>query len=414
MKDETRKQLSALILEELSEKIKTRETLGQKLEAFTDLPVEKVAEAILKQFEYLLSSELRELIIHLIEQEISAEKAAEEPAPPPPEPPRAHEKKQPEKPLPVEPEPIEDEEESVVEMESSMIEPPPSTESIMEHFGTREPFPSEAMDITLDPQDWFYVYGFSYAPISSGKGVPVRKLRMKGVDGNNNIFLLDYGDVRLYLNKLTKSDYTLDKTGKPTLSSQKGIPYKYEHEKILNILRGEEVMVPLPFWTIMQGRERIASLIEDRYVELLRALIDVHDAVDWDIEVFAFDEHIVLMPEIAEGAKERTGRESRHATGKTRDIKVLDKLTFKEKSLAQEIHSNLLLIASKAKIDYMIRLDNAFMDDWKSILLARYIVGKERRKSFCQEVVNLQQEYSKYQLMIRMTNPTSRFSFLPQ
>ena len=78
MKEGTRQRLVKLILEELSDKIKTHESLGQKLEPFADLPVEKVADAILKQFEYLLSSDLRDLIIHLIEQEVAAEKGEEE------------------------------------------------------------------------------------------------------------------------------------------------------------------------------------------------------------------------------------------------------------------------------------------------------------------------------------------------
>src|SRR5208283_50035 len=75
MKEDTRKRLSELILEELSEKIRKHESLRKKLEPFTDLPVEKVADAILNQFEYLLSSELRDLIIYLIEQEVEAENA---------------------------------------------------------------------------------------------------------------------------------------------------------------------------------------------------------------------------------------------------------------------------------------------------------------------------------------------------
>src|SRR5690242_9307464 len=76
MKEATRRRLSELILEELSEKIRKQESLRFKLEAFADLPVEKVAEAILKQFEYLLSSDLRDLIIHLVQREVEAEEAA--------------------------------------------------------------------------------------------------------------------------------------------------------------------------------------------------------------------------------------------------------------------------------------------------------------------------------------------------
>jgi hypothetical protein len=428
MRDETRKRLSELILEELSEKIKTRESLGSKLEAFADLPVEKVAEAILKQFEYLLSSELRGLIIHMIEQEIKAERATLELA----------KEEDLASTAPVEPlsvpaiedalaagdpvlAPPEDEETAAA---SPRVEPAPApepepvedvqlpNESIMEHFGTREPFPSDPMDIALDPSDWFYLYGFSYAPISTGRGVPSKRLRIKGVDETNRIFLLDSGDVRLYLSRLSPGDYPADKSGKPTLTSQKASRYKYEHEKILNTLRTEEVVVPLPFWSIVQGIGTITALVEDRYVDLLKALIEVHDAVDWDVEVYALDEHIVALPEIAEAAKGSRGRETKHASGRGRDIKVLEKLIFKEKSLAQEVHSSLLVLASKSKIDFMIRLDNAMMDDWKSILQSRYIVPKDRRKAFCQTIAEAQEEHKEYQLMIRLTNPAARFTLV--
>jgi hypothetical protein len=401
LKEDTRKRLSELILEELSDKIRRDENLCLKLEPFADLPVEKVADALLKQFEHLLSNELRDLIIHLIEQEIAAEEASKkvtEYIPPTPIP-------EPEVIL----EPILL---PAVDEKPIVLEELPTTASIMEHFGAKEHFPSEPMNIELKPNDWFYLYAFCYAPESTGKGIPSRQLALKGVDGINNIFLLDYGDVRFFMNKLSIEDYSADKSGKPTLTQKRMTECKYEHENILNILRGEDVVVTFPFWTIIQNREKIINLIEDKYVELLRSLIDVHDALDWDVEVFAYDQYIIELNEFAEVTRDRTPqRESRHPVNKGRNIKVMEKLIFKEKNLAQEIHSQLLLHSNKSKIDFMIRLDNAFMDDWKSILDVRYTVGKEKRKSFCQTVRSLQKEYESYRLMFRVTNPNVRFSF---
>ncbi len=401
MKEDTRKRLSELILEELAEKLKQNENLRHKLEPFADLPVEKVADAILKQFEHLLSSEYRDMIVHLIEQEIAAEEITSKPVEykspksvPPPE---------------VELEPVLP---SAIEEKPVVRAELPTTTSIMEHFGAKEHFPSEPMNIELKLSDWFYLYGFCYAPESTGKGIPTRMLTLKGVDNTNNIFLLDYGDVRFYLNKLSLEDYSLDKSGKPTLTAKKMAEYKYQHENILNLLRAEDVLVSFPFWTIMQNRERLINHIEDKYVELLRSLIDVHDALDWDVEVFAYDQYIIELNEFVETVKERTPpREQRHPVSKGRNIKVLEKLIFREKNMAQEIHSQLLLHSTKSKVDFMIRLDNAFMDDWKSILDVRYTVGKEKRKNFCQTVRSLQSEYKTYQLMFRVTNPNVRFSF---
>jgi gas vesicle protein GvpL/GvpF len=410
MKEATRRRLSELILEELSEKIKRQESLRRKLEAFTDLPVEKVAEAILKQFEYLLSSDLRELIVHLIEQEVQSEESSaaagreaelaaveDRSADPPAEP------------LPA----IGGDEGGPGRVERDVASAGESAESIMEHFGPKEPFPSEPMDIELAADDWFYIYGFSYAPDSTGKGQPVRKLALKGIDGEENIFIVDYGDVRFYMHRMNPAGYTRDNAGKPTLSSQKASELKYNHERILNVLRGEDVLVPVAFWTVIQGHQNIITVIEDRYVNLLRALIDVHDIVEWDVDVLSLDEYLLHLPAVIEEPKGRPAqRDLKHPASKGRDIKLTEKVIFREKNFAQEIHNELLLHAMKAKVDYMIRLDGAIMDDWKSILSVRYSIGKEKRRVFCQAIVRLQEQYGNFRLMFRMTNPSSRFALL--
>src|ERR1051325_7468226 len=386
MKEETRTRLSELILEELSEKIKRQETRRRKLEAFTDLPVEKVAEAILKQFEYLLSSDLRELIVHLIEQEVQEEEFSAR---------------------------AKAESEMAGRDDRVKVDSGYSTESIMEHFGPKEPFPSEPMDIELAADDWFYIYGFSYAPDSTGKGQPVRKLALKGIDNEGNIFIVDYGDVRFYMHRMNAADYTRDNAGKPTLSSKKSSDLNDNHERILNILRGEDVLVPVAFWTVIQGHQNIITVIEDRYVNLLKALIDVHDTVEWDVDVLSLDEFLLHLPAVIEEQKGRPAqRDLKHPASKGRDIKLTEKVIFREKTFAQEIHNELLLHAIKAKVDYMIRLDSAIMDDWKSILSVRYSIGKEKRRVFCQAISRLQDQYGNFRLMFRMTNPSSRFALL--
>lgn len=404
MNDDPRKPKAEKIVKELAARMPDHEGFRKSLEAFADFPPDRVADTILKELEYLLGSDLRELIIHMIEQDISAEALAEAEAEAGPEP----------VPEPVAP-PAPPPGSIAIPAPSAPIidDAAPTTESIMEHFGPKESFPSEAVDFSLAPTDWLYVYGFSYAPDSTGKGVPTRKLLLKGVDGSNNIFLLDYGDVRLYLTRLQPEEYSVDKSGRPALQSQKTNQYKVQHERTLNLLRSEEVMVTVPFWTIVKGRELLINAIEDHYVELLRALIDIHDATDWDVEVFALDSHIMTLPAIAQASSGRAEmrRESKHNVSKPKDVKVIERLIFREKDLAQQIHSNLLLHAQKAKVDYMIRLDAAFMDDWKSIMLARYIVGKEKRKAFCQTVMQLETEFGEYELLFKVSTPTIRYKF---
>jgi len=420
MKEETRQRLSELILEELAEKIRGNESLKRRLEVFTDLPVEKVADAIIKQFDYLLSSDLRELILHMIEQEVAQEKmnhsATAEPLPEVPE------TLSTELPPAEEPEPVE--EEAPVEETAAPVEEIPQREtpsppvhadtfsSIMEHFGPKEPFHTEPMDITLLSSDWLYLHGFSYAPESSGKGTPIRRLSVGGIDQSSYIFLMDYGDVRLFVSKLKSTDYPNDKGGKPTLSSQKASEVRLAHERIVNTLRSEEVVVPFPSWSIVKGVDSLIKAIERNYVDALRALIDMHDATDWNVDVMVLDDHLMQLPSIAEAPKERAAsRSSRHTVGKGVDVRKMERVIFKEKTLAQEIHNELLIHAAKNRVDYMVRLDSAMMGDWKSILSARYTVGKDKRKVFCHDIADLQRKYEEFQLLFTVSTPSKKFTF---
>jgi Gas vesicle synthesis protein GvpL/GvpF len=404
MKDDIRKKLSELIIEELAERIKQNNNLRRKLEPFTDLPVGKVADAIIKQFEYLLSSDLRDLILYLIEQEVKAERAATENI--------SSTSLQDVKPE----EEKEAKEEKVQEISVRSVETAPvetkSAERVMEKFATKEPFQYTDIDFELKPDDWFYLYGFCYAPDSTGKGVPSKQLLIKGVDGKNNIFLLDYGDVRLFLQRLSGENNPSYLSERPPSSTEDLFVLKYGHENILNTLRADEWIVPLSFWNVIQSKEQIIKRVEDRYVEMLRTLIDIHDAVEWDVEAFAYDEYLIQHPSIAAQSQDRIKeRTSRQPKTRGKDIKVLERLMIREKNIAQEIHSQLLLHSSKTKIDFMVRLDNAYMDDWKSILSVRYTVGKEKRKNFCQTIRSLQNEYAEFKLMLKVSNPNTKFSF---
>ena len=295
MKEGTRRRLSELIIEELAEKIKRHDGLRKRLEELADLPVERVAEALLQQFDSILTTDLRREV-----ERLSVKSSPDVPPPIAVTPIVVPKPAEIPKPPKVKPPPIIEE----------VIEPPDlphvSTASIMEHFSVKEPFDAVPIEFELRREDWFYLLAFSYAPDSKGKGMPTKQLSLKGVDKTNHIFLLDFGDVRLYMHKLSTSNFTLDKAGRPSITPAQSSRYKLEHESILNTVRAEEVLATLPFWTVMQGREQVVKAIDGKYVELLTALIDSHDVTEWDLEVFAFDHHILQLPSITEGVKSRT------------------------------------------------------------------------------------------------------------
>jgi len=443
MTNEERKKFSETLLKELLERLKASADFRRQLEGFSTLPPGRVADRLVKQFENLLSAQLRDLLISLVEQDIRSEKeiaaamkaqedrrvveekksreAREQKA-------AAQARKEEEARKKAEEVREAGREKAADETAAPGKKVPGKTETgrvpaaagvsdgfrsgessgIMEHFGTREAFPTSPIDFTIGEDDWIYLYGFCYAPETSGKGVPARKLDIRAFDRKNDLFLLDYGDIRFFVSKLTVSDYIADKTGRPTLDPQKSVWFKYDHEKIINHLRTGEVLVPFNPWTIFKGLGEVTKAIEDRYVDLLRTLIDAHDSTEWEVEVFGYDDHIIKLPAITQQGKVRTSeRESRHPASKVRDVKFVERLIFREKTIAQEIHSNLLFYAQRGKLDHMIRLDGAFMNDWKSIMVCRYTVQKDKRKKFCEAISSINETYPGYDLMVRVINPSA-------
>ncbi|HLB00759.1 MAG TPA: GvpL/GvpF family gas vesicle protein [Bacteroidota bacterium] len=420
MTNEERKKFSDTLLKEVLERLDASHNFRRQLEGFSTLPPARVADRLVRQFENLLSAQLRELLINLVEQDIRAENeiadamkveeagrlaleqaAAAEKA--------AEEKSPAQKPAAPE---METGKSGVDELPARTTPPeifkPAASSGIMEHFGTREAFPTSPIDFTIGTDDWLYLYGFSYAPETSGKGIPSKKLGIKGFDRKNHLFLLDYGDIRFYVSKLTESDYIADKGGRPTLDPQKSVWFKYDHEKVINVLRTAEVLVPLNPWSIFRGLDEVTRTIEDRYLDLLMTLIDAHDATEWEVEVFGYDDHIIRLSVITQAGKVRTSeRETRHPASKVRDVKFVERLIFREKTIAQEIHSNLLFYAQRGKLDHLIRLDSAFMNDWKSILVCRYTVQKDKRRKFCEGINSIYETYAGYDLMVRVINPSA-------
>jgi hypothetical protein len=403
MKEETRRRLSELILEELAERIRHDDSLREKLEPYTDLPVEKVAETVLKHLDLLLTEEFNETL-HVDLKETLAEEEAVIPAEPEREDP----------PVSAAPEePVFEEPAAAPETRREPASVGAGEGSIMKHFSLKESHPVEPFSLQLKADDWFYLYGLSYAPDSTGQGVPAKMLVQQGIEHSSNIFLVDSGDLRLYVSRLSAKEYSIDSSSRPNLASHQESRLKLEHENILNFLRIDESLIVLPHWTIYQGLQDILAKVEEKYVDLLKSLVELQDAADWDLELFAFDHHILQLPSITAGSKSRATpkREVKHPVGGRKSDVMIDKVIFREKSIAQDIHNQFLLSASKTKVDYMIRLDTAFMDDWKTILSARYAVSRDKRKAFWQTVKAVQEQYGEYELMMKIRTKADQFTF---
>ncbi len=266
--------------------------------------------------------------------------------------------------------------------------------------------------IEIYPDDWLCLYGFTYAPNSEGKGFPSVELEVKGIGENGNIFGVDYGDVRFFMSKINIDKYVTIKTGSNILKPQEKIKLKLEYAYALNQMHTTEMLVTLEFWTLQQGREAVVRVVEDRYLDFLHSLIDVHDAIDWDVEVLVMDSEILKA--VSASSQERTVSarlQPRESKVQRIDYKQQERVLFKEKEIAQKINLELTKIANKIKVDHIITLDSSFLEDWKPIFSARYIIGKDKRKAFHQAILEKQNEYKDFKVIINVSSPKVRFKF---
>ncbi|MDI6803954.1 MAG: GvpL/GvpF family gas vesicle protein [Bacteroidota bacterium] len=470
MKSRFKDKLAALLLAEMSERLRDREKIKQYLSEFTAFPPEKVTEEFLNEFENFLGSDKRGEIAKRLHQSLfqKIETPLTEISVAPPE--ETHEFLK----LKIDIEPIQTEEIVVtassieneivsqeqvqetstivqeieisqpeekifgadeVEIESEIVQQEPVQEFASDEkeiMGQDEVFaPPTIIDepteierpsvffkkekktqIEIYPNDWLCLYGFTYAPNSEGKGFPSVELEVKGIGENGNIFGVDYGDVRFFMSKINIDKYVTIKTGSNILKPQEKMKLKLEYAYALNQMHTTEMLVTLNFWTLQQGREAVVRVVEDRYLDFLHSLIDVHDAIDWDVEVLVMDSEILKA--VSATSQERTVSarlQPRESKIQRIDYKQQERVLFKEKEIAQKINLELTKIANKIKVDHIITLDSSFLEDWKPIFSARYIIGKDKRKAFHQAILEKQNEYKDFKVIINVSSPKVHFKF---
>lgn len=441
MKSRFKDKLAALLLTEMSERLKDREKIKQYLSEFTTFPPEKVTEEFLNEFEKFLSSDKRNEIAKRLHQSFikGIETQQTEISVALPDEIQEFSKMEIETVQPEEisvvddtgtpdsdvipqeqsqeisaiGQEIEQSKEIAVVEEDERIAPPPIIDEPSEIERPSIYFKKEKKtQIEIFPDEWLCLYGFTYAPNSEGKGFPSVELDVKGIGENGNIFGLDYGDVRLFMSKINIDKYVTLKTGTNILKPQEGLKLKLEYAQAINQIHTTEMLVPLDFWTLQQGREAIVRVIEDRYLDFLHSLIDVHDAIDWDVEVLVMDNEILKVVGTTSQQRMVSAKlQPRQMKNPQIDYKQQERVLFKEKEIAQQINLELTKIANKVKVDHIITLDSSFLDDWKPIFSGRFVIGKDKRKAFHQAILEKQNEYKDFMIIIKVTSPKVRFKF---
>jgi hypothetical protein len=443
MKTRLQEKLASLIIEEMSERLKQRSKILDILADFSDFAPEKVTEEFLNEFEKFLNSGLREEILKRLssQQKPSAKIQGEEIKAPEIVKGLIDTKTETDEiQTGVAPDHLMSEvlndvisdvkdifKSTEINLKETQIESQSVTDSSILSGAVLPAFedprkeaerPSiyfskeKRTNIVISSDDWIYLYGFSYAPNSEGKGFPSIELEIDGVSQGNKIFGLDYGDVRIFMSKINLDEYATIRTGDPVLKPQETLNLRFKHSNILNQIKSQEIIVPMDFWTINRGSDIIVKVIEEKYLSFLHALIDVHDVIDWDVEVSVLDDHMVkiLSSDIPSRSIDLR-REGRHQKVQKIDVKHFEKVLFKEKEIAHKINTSITHVANKTKIDHLISLESSFLEGWKPILSARYVIGKEKRKAFHHTVLEIQQQFEKFKVMIVASSPKVRFKF---
>jgi hypothetical protein len=269
----------------------------------------------------------------------------------------------------------------------------------------------------LDESDLIYFYGVGQIPLDEKPAPEPFILEERGIEKRESIFALDRGGLRFYLSRISGPSMNVSKTGMLLLNKQESLHLRGTHCSILNELRKYGLLLPFEFGTVTMGVDDLYQKIDEHLYELRDALEETVATKWWTVEVSALDAKVALL--VASDLGTPGGREQgrrgagRSAVQGTRlDIKTLERVLGREKSVAEEVHRQLSEIAGRADVDLIIGLNSGSSEDWKPILRASYEVSVPEVYRFNAAVADLQVVHLKYQLMFSITGEREDYALL--
>jgi hypothetical protein len=268
----------------------------------------------------------------------------------------------------------------------------------------------------LEPEDVLYLHAVAQIPVEEKPALEPFILEEKGIESKEFVFALDRGGLRFYLSRLTGKTTNVSKTGMLLLNRKESIQLRGTHFAILNDLRIYGLLLPFEFGTVAMGVENLYARIDERVYDLRDALEEIVATKWWEVCVYSLDMKMMQFvapdaPASARGERDRRGSERSGVSGSRMDIKTLERVLNRQKTIAEEIHHQLDGLAVRSDVDMMVNLSSGSSDDWKPILRASYEVGSPDIYRFNHAINDLQYLNLKYQLMFVLTGDREDFSF---
>jgi hypothetical protein len=277
----------------------------------------------------------------------------------------------------------------------------------------RRPYP-------LDEQDIVYFHGVAQIPVEEKPAAEPFFMDERGIENKESVFAMDRGGLRFYVSRISSRSMNVSKNGVLLLNKQESIHLRGTHFAILNHLRAYGVLLPFEFGLVAQGVEDLHGKIDDHMYEIRDALEELLATKWWEVTVNAYDAKMAPMvaPEPSQQIRrerDRRGDIERGVGSSSRiDIKMLERVLNKQKSLAEEIHRKLEGIAGRADVDMMVSLSSGSSEDWKPILRASYELSFPEIYKFSNALTDLQINHLKYQLMFVLKGDREDYSFQGQ
>lgn len=268
----------------------------------------------------------------------------------------------------------------------------------------------------LEEGDVLYMHAVGQIPLEEKPASEPFILEEKGLESKEFVFAVDRGGLRFYLSRLTGKTTNVSKTGMLLLSRKESIQLRGTHFSILNDLRVHGLLLPFEFGTMALGRDDLHAKIDEHGYELRDALEELVATRWWEVCVYSLDMKMMSFvapdaPASRRAERDRRGVDRAGASGSRIDIKTLERILNKQKTLAEEIHRQLEGLSVRSDVDMMVNLSSGSSDDWKPILRASYEVGSPEIYRFNHTITDLQYHHLKYQLMFVLTGDREDFSF---
>ena len=269
----------------------------------------------------------------------------------------------------------------------------------------------------LEEQDILYLHGVAQIPVDEKPAAEPFVLEERGIESKESVFVIDRGGMRFYLSRISGRSMNVSKTGVLLLNKQESIHLRGTHFGILNDLRTYGILLPFEFGVVAQGVEDLYGKIDEHIYEIRDALEELLATKWWELTVYAYDSKMAPMvapeaPQSTRRERDRRGAVDRTAGSASRiDIKTLERVLNKQKSIAEEIHKMLEVLAVRSDVDMMVGLNSGSSEDWKPILRASYELTFPEIYRFTHAITDLQYHHVKYQLMFVLKGDSEDYTF---